>query len=172
MHTKIFSLLFFLLASCLLLTSCKKEIALPSDKNISYYPYLAQSDYILLHRTNQIGVIPNTIAIPPHEIGTLEYELNANNWWGGWPNEGAYLNAFIAEKAKKDIGCGPFKEDTLFTLKAGIYTYRHEKISVAAPITWQLRTDVESICRTATRLPTKYYTYDSLYWARHKDNDN
>lgn len=172
MHAKIFSLLLFLLASCLLLTGCKKELSLPSDKNISYYPYLAESDYILLHRKNQIGVIPDTIAIPPHEIGTLEYELNSNNWWGGWPAEGAYLNAFIAEKIKTNMGCGPFKEGMLFTLKPGIYVYRENKISVAAPIIWQLKTNVESICRTATRLSTKYYIYDSLYWERYKDKDN
>lgn len=132
--------------------------------NTSYYPYLAEDQYQYFHRQNQISIMPATLAIPSHEIGTLEYELNAESWWGTWPTEGIFFNHFIAQHAKDVLGCGPLPEGTTFVLEPGIYTFKKQKLSISVPMTWQLFTNLDSICRTKIALPGEYYEEDSIYW--------
>src|SRR3990167_7626480 len=106
---------FFLLISLtsMLLAGCEtnqeKYVALLKKpaKNTSYYPYLSKEQYDFFHKQNIITIIPGGMTIPSHEVGTLEYQLNAENWWGSWPNEVKFANYFLAEQAKRILGCCP-----------------------------------------------------------------
>lgn len=160
---KFFVPLFLIIISSLLV-SCAQHKPYTTKTDTSYYPFLAEDQYEFFHRQNQISTVPATLAVPPHEIGTLEYDLNAESWWGSWPDEGLYLNHFIAQHAKDILGCGPLPEGTRFTLEPGIYTYKKQKISVSTAMTWELITNLRSICLTKILLPSSYYENDSLYW--------
>jgi hypothetical protein len=165
---------FFLVAisiiAALFLTACEtnqeryQELIKKSAKDTSYYPYFAKNQYEFLHKQNSIGIIPGSVIIPSHEVGTLEYQMNASSWWGSWPNDVVFTNYFFAEQAKRKLGCGPLKQGTIFTIPTGIYTYKQQKISVANPLTWQLTTDICTMCLTQSYLPIHYYKSDSIYW--------
>jgi hypothetical protein len=163
---------FFLLMSftSLLLVGCKTnceryhELLKKPAKNTSYYPYLSQEQYDFFHKQNIISIIPGGIIMPSHEVGTLEYQLNAENWWGSWPNEVKFTNYFLAEQGKRILGCGPLKMGAEFNVPAGIYTYKQKKISLASALTWKLTANIETMCLTKSYLPLEYYSHDSIYW--------
>ncbi len=160
----------FLLFCVVVMSACTDQQAKEMMKSwqdnpkLSYYPYLKVDQYRFLNQQNIIGLLPGEIILPEHSAQVITADLNANSWWGLWPYEISFSNYFLAEQAKRTLGCGPLKAGTQFTVKPGVYTLMRRKISISHSLSWTLKQDIPSMCETKTKLPLEYFDHESQYW--------